>query len=301
MIRSGRGGPRRIGRVSAQYALTLSGQLTERDRLIALDCYDHRVLTTDQLRRLHFDNLRTAQRRLRKLYLLRVVERVRPPRQPGEGSPQWQWLLDEAGAHVVAAYLGRERSDLNWRRDAALTLASSSALVHQLEVNEFFSRLADEARLAGAALREWWGERRLRETLGASLVPDGYGRVERVDGSSISFLLEFDRGTERPLERLRDKARRYAAMLPTSRLRERDPLVLLLVPSPRRAARAEAAVAAIGAPIVAAVWTPTAGHSPLAALEDAAARRDAGDSPPEPSTETSGVTPLRSPPPAPHD
>jgi Luciferase-like monooxygenase len=41
--------------------VTLAGRLSDRDRLIALDCYDHRVLTTEQLRRLHFDNLRTQE------------------------------------------------------------------------------------------------------------------------------------------------------------------------------------------------------------------------------------------------
>jgi dihydrofolate reductase len=123
-------------------------------------------------------------------------------------------LAETSVAEAAAATLDATDNDvgiggageLNWRRDAALALGNSTALAHQLEVNEFFSRLADEARLVGEALREWWGERRLREKLGASLIPDGYGRLERADGSSISFLLELDRGTERPIERLRDKA-----------------------------------------------------------------------------------------------
>jgi hypothetical protein len=36
----------------------------ERDRLVALDSYEHRVLTTEQLRRLHFGSIRRARWRL---------------------------------------------------------------------------------------------------------------------------------------------------------------------------------------------------------------------------------------------
>ena len=81
---------RRPGRLSAGHASRLAAQLTERDRRIALDCYDHRVLTTAQLQRLHFRTVRVAQRRLQQLYELRVLERFRPPWQRPHGStPPW--------------------------------------------------------------------------------------------------------------------------------------------------------------------------------------------------------------------
>ena len=68
-------------------------------------------------------------------------------------------MLDEAGALVVAAELGLERSELRWRAQTALAIASSSKLTHQLAVNEFFTRLAHEARGANGELARWWGER----------------------------------------------------------------------------------------------------------------------------------------------
>src|SRR6266542_6896844 len=101
----------------------LASRLTDRDRQIALDCYEHRVLTSEQLRRLHFVAARTARERLQELRQLRVLTSFRPQRQPGQGSSPNHWVLDEAGALVVAAELGLERSELHWRGGARAPLA----------------------------------------------------------------------------------------------------------------------------------------------------------------------------------
>ena len=292
---------RRPGRLSAGHASRLAAQLTARDRRIALDCYDHRALTTEQLQRLHFRSLRVAQRRLGELHALRVLERFRPPWQPGQGSSPYHWTLDEAGARVVAALLEIPREQVAWSRDSTLALAGSSKLPHLLAVNEFFTRLAAEAAEAGGALREWWGERRAAATFGGALAPDGYGRVE-LGGRSLAFLLELDRGSE-PHARLQEKARRYARELPASDLAAQQPLPLLLVPSAARAARASAELGS--ETLIAKVWTPTDGGSPLALLRDAHAERSHHSrSPGQPladrtETEETDATDL-APPPAPH-
>jgi hypothetical protein len=105
--------------------------------------------------------------------------------------------------------------------------------------------------------------------------PDGYGRLRLPGEQAVEFLLELDRGSE-DHGRLKEKARRYAKALPRSELR--DPLVLLLLPSPARTAHAAEAVAASPAPIVTRTWTPEGGGSPLALMRDAHAgashRRD---------------------------
>jgi len=281
---------RRPGRLSAGHASRLAAQLTARDRRIALDCYDHRALTTEQLRRLHFTNLRVAQRRLSELHALRVLERFRPPWQPGQGSTPYHWTLDEAGARIVAALLDVPREQLAWSRDSTLALAGSSKLAHLLAVNEFFTRLAAEAAEAGGALREWWGERRTAAAFGGALAPDGYGRVE-LGGGSLAFLLELDRGSE-PHARLQEKERRYLRELPASDLAAQRPLALLLVPSTARAERASAELEVHA--LVVKVWTPERGGSPLALLRDAhaAAGSDARSTEPDDTD--------LAPPPAPH-
>jgi hypothetical protein len=244
----------------------LASRLTDRDRQIALDCYEHRVLTTEQLRRLHFVAARTARERLHELRELRVLTSFRPPRQPGQGSAPNHWVLDEAGALIIAAELGLERAELRWQAATALAIAASSKLAHQLAVNDFCSRLAADARVAGGSLERWWGERRARQLLDGIVTPDAYLRLRTGDRVELELLLELDRGTE-DHQRLRIKARRYAKAL---RRTDLQPHVLLLVPSLARAEHAAATLDTSAAPITAVVWTPENGRPPLHVIEDLA-------------------------------
>jgi Replication-relaxation len=244
----------------------LASRLTDRDRQIALDCYEHRVLTSEQLRRLHFVAARTARERLQELRQLRVLTSFRPQRQPGQGSSPHHWVLDEAGALVVAAELGLERSELRWQAATALAIAASSKLAHQLAVNEFCSRFAADANAADGKLERWRGERRASQLLDRIVTPDAYLQLRLPSGATLELLLELDRGTE-DHQRLREKARRYAKALRRTDLQLQ---VLLLVPSLARAERANAELAASAAPITAAVWTPDRGRSPLRLIDDLA-------------------------------
>jgi hypothetical protein len=278
--------------VSEGEAVGLASRLTERDRRVARDCFEHRVLTTEQLRRLHFGGARTARNRLRLLYELRILDRFRPPWPYEAGSSPYHWVLDQAGSYVVAEQLGLEPKELRWRRDAAIALARSAKLSHQVAVNEFFTRLAEEARRTGGSLREWWGERRSLEALGGLAAPDGYGRLELPGERKLALLLELDRGTE-DYQRLREKARRYTKALRRSELREPQPVVVVVAPSQARAAGARKALSGTAVPTAAIVWTPE--RKVLGALLDgiATARSTASEEHNEP--------PHEGPPPAPHD
>jgi hypothetical protein len=107
---------------------------------------------------LFFSSKRRTQDRLRFLYYERVVDRFYPPPPYGLGKPQAHWLLDEAGAILVAASLGLERKRLGWqRRD---DWGSHTQLLHRLEANRFVTDLV-AATLADGSLgvSEWWGSR----------------------------------------------------------------------------------------------------------------------------------------------
>ena len=254
--------PRRV--TEAQLA-ALPQRLTPRDRQIALDCFEHRVLTTGQLERLHFSAPRAGRRRLLTLYELRVLDRFRPRLELGAGSAPYHWVLDQAGAHIVAAQLGLPREQLRYSHAAALGLADSSKLAHHVEVNECLTRLAYDAARAGGALAEWYGERTTCELLDRAAVPDAYGVLQLPGREAIHLLVELDRGTE-PLDRLTAKAAAYARALPRSTLADLNPLVLLLVPTQARAAAAAHAIPA--GPLHIAVWSAASTRSPLAiALE----------------------------------
>jgi hypothetical protein len=250
----------RRGRVTQAQLAALPEHLTPRDRQIALDCFEHRVLTTGQLERLHFSAPRAGRRRLLALYELRVLDRFRPRLALGQGSAPYHWVLDDAGAHIVAAQLGVPRQELRHSHAAALGLADSTKLAHHVEVNECFTRLAQDAARAGGTLSEWYGERTTCDLLAGIAVPDGYGVLCLPDREPIHLLVELDRATE-PRERLAAKAAAYARALPRSTLAALHPIVLLLVPTPARAAAAQRVI--LAGTLTPAVWSVTSPDSPL--------------------------------------
>jgi hypothetical protein len=122
------------------------------------------VLTTDQLTLLYFSSTRRAQDRLLFLYRERVVDRFYPPSRFGAGKPQAHWLLDEAGALLVAAMLGVERKQLGWQRRE--DWGSHPQLAHRLETNRFVTDLI-AATLAdpGMGVTAWYSSRDAAELL----------------------------------------------------------------------------------------------------------------------------------------
>lgn len=263
--------PRR-GRFDEHQLTLLAAHLTARDRQIALDCYEHRVLTTAQLLRLHFTNPRHGRQRLRTLYQLRVLDRFRPATPIGQGSAPYHWVLDHAGAHLVAAHRGIDVARLRYRHAAALAIQTSAKLTHQVEANELLSRLAREAADAGGRLAEWYGERTLHGIFEATITPDAYGVIHLPGRPPIHLLAELDRDTE-PAARLREKASRYPTAIAASALADTRPLILLAVPTAARANAARAAVSPSAAPITVTVWS-AADPRPLLALIARAAPRD---------------------------
>jgi hypothetical protein len=260
----------RPSRLRERNIAELPAHLTERDRRIALDCYEHHVLRTDQLKRLHFTGLRTASARLGLLYELRVLDRIRPGAPRGQGTMPYHWILDEAGAIIVADHKGIDPSQLHYTHADALRYTSSRNLTHHVEANEFFTRLAVDANHARGALSEWYGVRTLARMFAGTLLPDGYGVLTLPGRAPLHILLELDRGTESS-QILREKAKRYAEILPRSSLRDLDPLVILAVPSARRAQTATAAIANTHAPVAVTVWNTATARSVLATVTTAAA------------------------------
>jgi hypothetical protein len=259
--------------------LRLASHLTERDRQIAKDCFEFRVLTSSQITRLHFTGARTAAVRLDVLYRLRVLDRFRPSIPRGQGTAPYHWILDEAGALIVADHLNLDRTQLGWKHSVAAGIATSEKLAHHVEVNEFFTRLAVEANAVGNELSEWYGERTCHRMFSGRVIPDGWGVLTLPHLPPLHFLVELDRGNE-TTARLRDKAGAYQEQLPHTAFKDLDPLVLLLVPSAQRARTATAALAGSGAPISVAVWSQHSTDSVLATVLDAEARRQQASSVP---------------------
>lgn len=263
-------GSDRPSRLREREAASIASALTDRDRKIADDCYEHRVLTTEQLRRLHFTGTRSTRQRLRRLYELRVLDSFRPAWTHGEGSTPYHWVLDVAGTYVVATGRGCDPADLHWSRQGALSIAGSSTLPHRRATNEFATLLIAELRAAGGVVPVWLGERGSHALLDGIVVPDSYLVLVQPDAPPRHVLVEFDRGTE-DHDRLRTKARRYAKAIPRSPIADADPLVLLLTPSERRARTVASTLADGPWPIAVAAWDGQ--RSSLALVHEADERR----------------------------
>jgi hypothetical protein len=219
--------------VSAERLAEVARHVTERDREIALCLYEQQLLATDQLTLLFFSSKRRAQDRLLFLYRQRVLDRFYPPSRFGAGKPQAHWLLDEAGAHLVAATLGVERKRLGWqRRD---DWGSHRQLAHRLEVNRFVTDLI-AATLTDQALavRAWFGPRAAAERLEQRVRPDAGLLLQTAAGAVIECLVEWDRATE-PGERLAEKLARYRIAERKLRYHDHEPRsVLFIVPGEGR-------------------------------------------------------------------
>jgi Replication-relaxation len=232
------GRPRSAGRLARSPALTaaLAARLTARDRWLLRMIHEHRVLTTGQVTQLAFGTTRAATARMTTLYQYRAVDRFRP--LAATGSSPLHFVLDEAGALLLAAEDGITPADLGYRRDRAMGIALSPRLAHDAGANGVFTALAAAARASGgqAALECWWSERRCAAAWGDHARPDGYGRWrDQAPGQPAAvtdFFLEYDTGTE-PLARLIAKLAGYAAL--AARTGITTP-VLFWLRSPRREA-----------------------------------------------------------------
>ena len=182
------GRPRSAGRLarSPQLAAALAARLTARDRWLLRMICEHRVLTTGQVTQLAFGTSRAATARMTTLYQYRAVDRFRP--LAPTGSSPLHFILDEAGAMLLAAEDGITAADLGYRRDRSMAIALSPRLAHDTGANGIFTALAAAARASGgqagagvlvgrAALRRHLGRprppRRVRPLVRAGPRPAG--------------------------------------------------------------------------------------------------------------------------------
>ncbi|MFC4003034.1 replication-relaxation family protein [Prauserella oleivorans] len=217
---------------SAEHQAWLAGHLTPRDRWLVRMLYEHKVFTTHQIVDLAFPSQRAASLRLMSLYRWGVVHRFQPHRD--RGSHPLHYVLDTAGAALLAHEHGIDPHDLNYRRDREIGRAYSLQLAHTVGCNSVFTTLVRQTRQRGVGeLISWWSAARCAHHWGDIVRPDGYGRW-REAGRDVEWFIEWDFGTER-LPRLGFKLAGY------ERLAEHTGIitpVLIWLPSTRREAGA---------------------------------------------------------------
>jgi hypothetical protein len=167
--------------------------LDERDHQVLLHLLEHKVLTTHQIKNLHFRSLRRCQHRMRELKDLGLISSFTVGRGFGEGRPPACFILTKPGLNEIADAKDVRVSDLPWVPDHSYR--TSQMLAHRLGVNAFFCALAEASRVhEGHCLHTWRPEHWVR-TRAAEVKPDGFGRYLH-PGGACEFYLEYDRGTE---------------------------------------------------------------------------------------------------------
>ncbi|GAB3376465.1 replication-relaxation family protein [Micromonospora halotolerans] len=203
--------------------LRLQASITARDDRLLGWLYDHGLLTTDQIATALFPSLDFAQRRLRRLTVLRAVDRFRP-NKPDGGSYPYHYVLDQLGySHVHAQRgLGPPRRDQARRRKQSLT--SRPDLPHLLGGNQVFIDLAAHARSHPNSRLDRWQPASAFHDPGVfyrkggdpQIMARGPSGLPRPDGAgvwteqdrAVPFFLEYDTGRER-LDILTEKIAKY--------------------------------------------------------------------------------------------
>jgi hypothetical protein len=233
--------------VAGTHLALLANHLTPRDRWLARVVAEHRVFTSTQLTQLAFGSPRTANQRLLQLYQWRVLDRFQP--LLAVGSAPMHYVLDVAGAAVLAAEDGLDPADVGYRHDRALGIGHSLRLAHTLGINGLYAALVAIARhtsshtdtdldgRGGRAVTTWWPETRCARVWGDLARPDAYGRWHE-DGRDVEFFLEYDTGTE-PLTRVAGKLHDYARLAAATAI---TTPVLFWFPTPARESAARAAL-----------------------------------------------------------
>jgi len=258
----------RAGTANDQAALNAAARLTDRDRFLVRVVAEHRVLTTDQLAALAFENVITARHRLDALNRMGALRRFRPHR--AVGSAPWHYLLGVLGAAILGA---EDRDDNKWlsqvRAGRQIALQRSQRLSHLTGANWFFVSLAGYARRSGGELQTWLSESHTAEffyehmtslsALASLPQPDGLGSWAE-DGREVVFMLEYDTASEHLAQLVRklDSYARLAEVM--SRYQQQVPILLFCFMTPRREQTARHALAAstdsLGLSIATAVIDP---------------------------------------------
>ena len=257
---------------SGQHLARLAGRLTDRDRWLARMLHEHKVLTLHQIVQAAWPSARAANARLLQLYRWRVADRFQP--FTASGSAPMHYVLDIAGAHILAAEDGKDPHRLAYRHATAFGIAHSLTLAHTTGINGLFTTLIARARQPGSPerLTAWWSETRCARHFGDIVRPDAYGRWHHQRAGTIEWFLEYDRGTE-PLDKLARKLSPYQQLARTTSV---TTPVLIWLPSPEREAGARTALAAalqsLDDPDLVPVATTNTAAAPDAPNDPAAAR-----------------------------
>jgi len=230
----------RVGRV--QLDRLISQQLSERDQQILLDLGRVRLLTGNQVTRLHFSTLSIHTRdRLRRRVMQRLIDLelvTTLDRQVGgvrAGSSGLIYALSAAGQRALSLLGADDGASLPTRARRPWT-PGALFLTHSLAVSELYVQLVEAERAGVLELADYRTEpvSWLPNRLGGFLKPDAY-LLLRLGDVEDAWAVEVDRATE-SLNTLRRKLLVYVDFANAGQVGPDDvtPRVLVTVPGVKR-------------------------------------------------------------------
>jgi hypothetical protein len=177
---------------TAGYEPQAAYALDECDIALLVALAEHKILSTYQLMVLFFDSLRTAQKRIKGLKDAGFIQTF-SWRNRRSNRDSDRHVLSAAGAALVCERQNLTRAQLGWipvdEHDAR------KRLWHISGANAFFCELIEATlETTDTGLLTWRPEHQIK-TAGATIQPDGGGRILHPGGIS-EFLFEYDRSTE---------------------------------------------------------------------------------------------------------
>ena len=250
--------------VTAAGTAALVDRLSDRDRRILLDLARVRVLSGQQLTRLHFAELAPESRdRTRRRVLARladwqlVVTLERTVGGARAGSAGHIYSLGVAGQRALPFLIARSDEEHETYMDARPARRSRTPstpgmlfIAHALAIAELYVKLREHERAHDLVLAHFGAEPATwcPDGQGGVMKPDAYVRVQ-TDGVEDSWWIEADRATE-SLPALRRQLLAYVDFVRRGALGPGGivPRVLVTVPHDRRLAAVRDLVAALPTP-----------------------------------------------------
>lgn len=187
-------------------------RITSRDLNVLESIYRFRFLTRQLIEWAFFSREDSefdrrsslAARRLQILYEAGYVQRLVLPVLPGTGRSPAVYALSARGADAVAAHLGVDRQQVEWRPKH--NRATAFFMEHTLAIARLWASLTAALRGTGFHIGRWAREAELRtwamrgyDRESGRMIPirpDGYMELIWPNESFASFFIEVDMGTE---------------------------------------------------------------------------------------------------------
>ncbi len=205
--------------------------LTERDKRIVGWVYQMRFLTSDQIKKLEFENgsMTACRRRLALLYHNGWLSSVGKPVPAGFGSAKRVYCLSKKGKELVEhLYNGTDLRDIKWTEKS--NKVADFFIEHVLAVNDVRIAFLNSVKKSGNYslfwIPEWeikgWKEKVYdpeNESRTLPVTPDAFIEL-RGQKAKACYFLEVDRATESN-RRWRDKVKGYVEYVRSGRYYQR--------------------------------------------------------------------------------